>query len=69
VTKDGKRWIRDQLRPSCLQLLLHAWRSRRPALPPLEHAWTRYVHGKWDRELAHNSDYDIAKTLELVLHL
>ena len=36
----------------------------------LEHAWTRYVgSGKWDRELAHNSDYDIAKTLELALHL
>eukprot|EP01047_Picozoa_sp_COSAG01_P111316 COSAG01_NODE_40104_length_467_cov_6.103261_2_plen_80_part_01 len=45
----------------------------------LEHAWTRYVglpvsrprdrflHGKWDRDLAHNSEYDVAKTLELVL--
>jgi hypothetical protein len=46
----------------------------------LEHAWTRYVglpvsrprdrflHGKWDRDLAHNSEYDVAKTLELVLY-
>jgi hypothetical protein len=47
----------------------------------LEHAWTRYVglpvsrprdrflHGKWDRDLARNSEYDVAKTLELVLYL
>ena len=47
----------------------------------LQHAWTRYVglpvsrprdrylNGKWDRELAHNSEYDVAKTLELVLRL
>jgi hypothetical protein len=44
-------------------------------------AWTRYVglpvsrprdrflHGYWDRKLAHNSVYDVAKTLELVLRL
>jgi hypothetical protein len=48
---------------------------------PYSVAWTRYVglpvsrprdrflHGKWDRDLAHNSEYDVAKTLELVLHL
>ena len=47
----------------------------------LQHAWTRYVglpvsqprkrffRGKWDRKLAHNSEYDIAKTLELVFRL
>ena len=47
----------------------------------LENAWTRFVslpvsrpHDRfrgplWDRELAHNSDYDVAKTLELLLHL
>jgi DNA polymerase III epsilon subunit-like protein len=47
----------------------------------LQHAWTRYValpvsrprdrylHGRWDQKLAHNSDYDIAKALELALHL
>ena len=29
----------------------------------------RFLHGRWDRELAHNSDYDVAKTLELLLHL
>jgi hypothetical protein len=45
----------------------------------LQHAWTRYVglpvsrprdrflYGQWDRDLAHNSEYDVAKTLELVL--
>ena len=27
------------------------------------------LRGKWDRDLAHNSDYDVAKTLELVLRL
>jgi hypothetical protein len=48
----------------------------------LENAWTRFVslpvsrpHDRfirgtlWDRELAHNSDYDVAKTIELLLHL
>eukprot|EP01047_Picozoa_sp_COSAG01_P090970 COSAG01_NODE_22684_length_845_cov_4.443700_2_plen_108_part_00 len=48
----------------------------------LENAWTRFVSMPvsrpqdrslrgplWDRELAHNSDYDVAKTLELLLHL
>ena len=47
----------------------------------LEHAWTRYVglpvsqprgrflRGYWDRKLAHNSEYDVAKILELVLRL
>jgi hypothetical protein len=46
----------------------------------LQHAWIRYVglpvfardrflRGKWDRDLAHNSEYDVAKTLELVLRL
>eukprot|EP01047_Picozoa_sp_COSAG01_P032430 COSAG01_NODE_2344_length_7864_cov_3.341790_5_plen_201_part_00 len=27
----------------------------------------RFLYGKWDRDLAHNSEYDVAKTLELVL--
>ena len=47
----------------------------------LQHAWTRYVglpvsrprdrfvNGGWDHDLAHNSEYDVAKTLELVLRL
>jgi hypothetical protein len=26
-----------------------------------------FLYGKWDRDLAHNSEYDVAKTLELVL--
>eukprot|EP01047_Picozoa_sp_COSAG01_P016272 COSAG01_NODE_830_length_13271_cov_2.845278_2_plen_83_part_00 len=45
----------------------------------LENAWTRYVglpvfctrgcfvRGKWKKQLAHNSNYDVAKTLELIL--
>eukprot|EP01047_Picozoa_sp_COSAG01_P006405 COSAG01_NODE_231_length_21019_cov_104.980501_14_plen_72_part_00 len=36
---------------------------------PVSRPQKRFLHGRWDRELAHNSDYDVAKTLELLLHL
>eukprot|EP01047_Picozoa_sp_COSAG01_P025082 COSAG01_NODE_1570_length_9869_cov_360.007267_9_plen_107_part_00 len=36
---------------------------------PVSRSRPRYLYGRWDRELAHNSNYDVAKTLELLLHL